>query len=168
MKKCKTCGIKFKPRFSSLEKHCSYKCSQDDKTTITAKNMVRLRTPKANKKEISGYAKRHSVINKKSTKQARIDSQLAKIKAKKIERLGDICECCQEQRMDDISHFIPGSKGRPYYLDPNASCLSCRTCHVVYEDLKYEHIIKFKNLRTILEYLKTRSYGRYLKISSFL
>jgi hypothetical protein len=90
--------------------------------------------------------------------------ELTKIKADKIERLGERCESCPHVGPVDLSHFIPGSKGLPYKLDPEASCLSCRPCHIAYENLKYQAIAKFKNLHVILDFLEPRSYGRYLKI----
>lgn len=100
-------------------------------------------------------------ITSKKQREAQI---LAKIKAEKIERLGKACECCGSHGQVDLSHHIPGSKGLPYKLDPEASCLSCRPCHVGYEGLKYHMIANFKNLATILAYLKPRNPTRHDKI----
>jgi hypothetical protein len=92
--------------------------------------------------------------------------ELTKIKSEKICRLGMVCESCGKNQIQvDLSHFIPGSKGLEYKLVPEASCLSCRVCHITYEHLKYQEIAKFKNLHVILDFLETRSYGRYLKIT---
>jgi hypothetical protein len=91
--------------------------------------------------------------------------ELAKIKADKICHLGMVCESCEEKGNVDLSHFIPGSRGSRYKTLPEASCLSCRWCHNSYEHLQYQEIAKFKNLRVILDFLETRSYGRYLKIT---
>lgn len=90
---------------------------------------------------------------------------LIAIKSDKIKKLGSMCESCGKKGSVTLSHFIPGSKGSKYKLDPEASCLMDLQCHYNYEHLIYKEIAKFRNIDTILDFLRDRNPLRHDKIT---
>ena len=57
MKKCKVCGTKFKPTYSSVQMVCSPKCAIDYKKVTKAKNEKILDKAKKERKEVSDMKK---------------------------------------------------------------------------------------------------------------
>jgi hypothetical protein len=101
-------------------------------------------------------------IAKVSANQQKTNSNLAKIKAKKIIETGATCESCgMSSRWLDLSHFVPRSIRKDLEERPDGCALACRGCHDALESLKGKEIAKFANLQAILDFLLENDLKRY-------
>lgn len=109
--------------------------------------------------------KKREAIKRISDKKKDVRAQLAKLKQEKIDRLGNVCECCGRTVAITYSHNIPVSIRPDLELDPNNAHLGCLLCHFRWEHLlEPREVLKFENLQTILDYIKANDTGRYMHV----
>lgn len=108
-------------------------------------------------------------IPKTTSKQKKINSQLASLKKARIELLGSSCEACGIHCNVQYSHHTPRSLRGDLELDPDNACLLCWQCHFRFEHLlEPKEVLKFKNLETILDYLWNNDKKRYYHVTDLL
>lgn len=172
--KCKLCQKEFH-RYSTLQSKCGdCKLKVKREKDVQRENNDRKRKISENieighngHSRISfkkrGIGLKHSIpIDKVSVKQQKTNSNLAKIKAKKIIETGAACESCgRTSHWLDLSHFIPKSIRKDLEEHPDGCALACRGCHDALESLNGEEMAKFKNIDKILAFLEKNDLKRY-------
>lgn len=136
------------------------------KSERKGKNLYRL-TSEPRCKQVRETKIKH--IRQVSTKQQAINNKLAILKRARIERLGSFCEACELECNVEYSHNIQRSLRKDLICDPNNASLLCSEHHYDWEHLLNPgKVLKFKNLETILDYLRNNDKKRYYHVTELL
>ena len=94
-----------------------------------------------------------SPVNKKSSKQSSIDSQLKKVYKEMSETRPHRCTGCGSHRQLTHSHIIPRSRSRELVCDPNNITYHCLSCHRKWENGVLAH--ELTDFQRNMNYIKS-------------
>ena len=106
-------------------------------------------------------------MKKASDKQKKINSELSRIKAKKINKLGRICLFCRRKVSNvDLVHIIRQSYSEALKTDEKNVILGCRECHDTFDNGDARVLEKYPTFELVLNRMKKLDiyyYNRYVR-----